>query len=151
MQSRSRTQVPLPKISLGNHLDVRYNNSLRKERQFLAQRIMISSAKNHDFKRKGNILSLQRNGEQDSASSVILIDDLVYTYDDGNKLKKVQDRVVNPSGYNDGDTALRDDYLYDLYGNLILDSKGIAGIFYDHLNLPITIDFTNTGNHRTTP
>ena len=58
----------------------------------------------------------------------------------------MQDLEDHPSGYNDGHTAPGDDFLYDLYGNLILDrDKGIAGIFYNHLNLPITIDFTNGG------
>jgi RHS repeat-associated protein len=102
-----------------------------------------SYSAHYSYDRNGNILSLERNGEQDIASSVIAIDDLAYTYDDGNKLLKVRDYEVSPAGYNDAHTnANQDDFGYDTYGNLIWDKdKDITAVEYNHLNLPTKVTF----------
>jgi RHS repeat-associated protein len=102
-----------------------------------------SYSAHYSYDRNGNILSLERNGEQDIASSVIAIDDLAYTYDDGNKLMKVHDDEASPSGYNDAHTtANQDDFGYDDYGNLIWDKdKDITAVEYNHLNLPTKVTF----------
>lgn len=105
-----------------------------------------SYSTHYSYDRNGNILSLERNGEQDMATSVVAIDDLAYTYDDGNKLMKVQDLEASPAGYSDGHTGTQDDFEYDQYGNLILDKdKGITGLEYNHLNLPLKITFATGG------
>jgi len=92
-------------------------------------------------------MTLKRNGEQDVASSVIPIDDLVYSYDDGNKLMIVKDLEHISAGYDDIHTTTgQDDFDYDTYGNLILNKdKDIIAIDYNHLNLPTEITFGNGG------
>lgn len=107
-----------------------------------------SYSAHYTYDRNGNILSLQRNGEQDLTSSVIEIDDLVYTYNDGNQLMKVDDTEQSPAGYNDTHTSLtQDDFEYDMvYGNLVVDKdKDITEITYNHLNLPVKITFGSGG------
>ncbi len=105
-----------------------------------------SYSTNYSYDRNGNILSLERNGEEDGASSVIAIDDLLYSYDTGNKLKKVEDLEVSPAGYNDTHNDSTDDFGYDTYGNLILDrDKNITAVEYNHLNLPTKILFSSGG------
>ncbi len=95
----------------------------------------------------GNILTLQRNGEQDIANSVIGIDELVYSYDDGNKLLGVRDYEMFSAGFNDGHTnPLVDDFEYDNFGNMTRDrNKDIEGVVYNHLNLPTEISFGSLG------
>jgi len=66
-----------------------------------------------------------------------------------NQLKKVVDLSNSPQGFkddSDGDsnTDLQDDYNYDQYGNMTKDqNKHITLIKYNHLNLPVEINFTN--------
>ena len=105
------------------------------------------------YDKNGNIQTLLRNGnlDTDGAQAVNLIDDLVYTYDKNNKnlLKKVMDQSVSPQGFNEsldtnsnGTYDTKDDYDYDVNGNLIKDeNKGITEIKYNHLNLPVAISF----------
>src|SRR5690606_25542905 len=50
---------------------------------------LLSYDENISYDKNGNILSLQRNGDLDSATYAIETDDLEYTYDSGNRLKKV--------------------------------------------------------------
>lgn len=106
-----------------------------------------SYSAHYSYDRNGNILTLNRNGEQDVANSAIPIDDLQYNYDDGNRLKSVRDYEVSPAGYNDNHTnAGQDDFNYDDYGNLIEDKdKGITAVEYNHLNLPTKITFATGG------
>ena len=91
----------------------------------------------------GNIQTLQRYGEEENTTYSMLIDDLLYEYDDGNKLLNVTDEEVHPSGFNDGNIhtqTQKDDFIYDLAGNLIEDrNKGITSISYNHLNQPMEI------------
>ncbi len=107
-----------------------------------------SYSTHYSYDRNGNILTLNRNGEQDIANSIISIDDLVYTYDNGNRLKSVRDYEVSPAGYNDFHTnAMEDDFGYDDYGNLILNKdKEITHVDYNHLNLPTKVTFS--GNRK---
>lgn len=96
------------------------------------------------YDKNGNIKALQRNGDTDGAVQPIMIDDLTYTYDniDGNRLMTVSDGTNNPSGFKDGDHN-GEDYKYDDYGNMIIDwNKGIEFITHNHLNLPVSIDFS---------
>lgn len=105
-----------------------------------------SYSAHYSYDRNGNILSLQRNGEQDLASSVIEIEDLDYTYNDGNLLEKVNDLENNPAGFDMNGKGTNVQYGYDDYGNLVSDPyKEITDISYNHLNLPVKITFGGGG------
>ncbi len=101
----------------------------------------------YSYDKNGNLMTLERNGEQDDANNVIPIDDLVYSYDDGNKLMIVKDLENFSAGYDDAHTTTgQDDFAYDTYGNLTLDKdKDITAINYNHLNLPTEITFGGGG------
>jgi RHS repeat-associated protein len=99
------------------------------------------------YDKNGNIMNLIRYGDTDSPP-VTAIDDLEYTYDNGNRLKKVKDNTGNPSGFKEG-VYTGDAFIYDNYGNLIEDkNKGITSITYNHLNLPKEIIFENDENKK---
>jgi len=105
-----------------------------------------SYSAHYSYDRNGNILSLQRNGEQDLASSIIEIDDLDYTYNDGNLLEKVNDLENNPAGFDMNGKGTNVQYGYDDYGNLVSDPyKEITDITYNHLNFPVKITFGGGG------
>lgn len=103
------------------------------------------------YDKNGNILTLSRTGDYESPIYQINIDNLAYTYDSLNKnrLLKVSDATNNPSGYRDTPNLTgRNDFDYDANGNLIADSdKGITNITYNHLNLPVQIDFSINGRN----
>ena len=55
------------------------------------------------YDRMGNILALTRKGHTNSgATSFGIMDDLVYTYDSGNKLTKVLDNWNDTYGFREG-------------------------------------------------
>ncbi len=98
------------------------------------------------YDKNGNILNLIRKGHTNvGATAFGFMDDLVYTYDNGNKLKKVVDSGNKNFGFKDGiNTA--NDYTYDANGNMVVDNnKRITNIKYNHLNLPtrVTINGKN--------
>lgn len=109
------------------------------------------------YDKNGNILSLLRNGDNDTdgTTGVQEIDNLVYTYhsDKKNQLMKVLDLSNSPQGFSEiydtdsnGETDNSDDYAYDSFGNMTRDdNKGITNIKYNHLNLPTEIEFGYTG------
>ncbi len=96
----------------------------------------------------GNILKLKRNGELvdgvpdiNIPSHFGLMDDLTYSYDNGNKLQIVSDLGSKTHGFKDDFTGNSDDtsidYTYDANGNMKTDTnKGITAVSYNHLNLP---------------
>src|SRR5690606_25764270 len=93
------------------------------------------------YDQNGNIITLGRNGNLDSDNSVIVIDQLSYSYDDMNRLIKVVDYTGNPSGFKEG-VYMGDAFISDKYGNLIEDKhKGFRGATYNHLNLPKKMTF----------
>ncbi|MCH2491122.1 MAG: DUF4329 domain-containing protein, partial [Flavobacteriales bacterium] len=64
-----------------------------------------------------------------------------------NRLIKVTDAESNSKGFNDGHTGVYPDFVYDSFGNMIEDkNKGITNITYNHLNLPVQVDFGTQGN-----
>lgn len=76
------------------------------------------------------------------------MDDLTYSYaPNTNKLMKVADAAaIDQYGFRDDavNTAsdATDDYLYDQNGNMTRDdNKGITSISYNHLNLPVQVNF----------
>ena len=105
---------------------------------------------NLTYDKNGNILNLKRNGDLDANDFTINVDDLTYTYHTTNKnrLVKVFDATNHPHGFKDdgnGIEDLVDDYTYDGMGNMTKDdNKGITTITYNHLNLPVTINFSGT-------
>lgn len=99
---------------------------------------------NISYDKNGNILSMFRTGDLDSPVFTIPIDDLRYTYDDGNRLLKVEDKSNHPEGFTDG-ADYDEEYGYDIFGNTIKDlNKRIPQITYNHLNLPKEITFDGT-------
>jgi len=99
------------------------------------------------YDKNGNITNLKRSGHlNEEATSFGDMDDLVYTYDIGNKLTKVKD-LKNPIyGFKDdvgeGVSDTVDDYSYDANGNMISDqNKDITNIDCNYLNLPTQITF----------
>ena len=102
---------------------------------------------NVSYDKNGNILQLKRR----SNTSYYPIDDLTYTYDNGNKLLKVLDNA-NPAYKDEGfkdNGSNTNDYAYDANGNMVNDTnKAIVGITYNHLNLPVKVPIIhgNSGN-----
>jgi RHS repeat-associated protein len=80
------------------------------------------------------------------------IDNLTYTYNPTNKnqLTKVADGGNLNFGFKSvgaTENASATHYTYDSNGNLLTDvNKGITGIVYNHLNLPLVINFTNNSS-----
>ncbi|MEC7262380.1 MAG: RHS repeat-associated core domain-containing protein, partial [Bacteroidota bacterium] len=103
-----------------------------------------SSANYHlssvSYDKNGNILALNRKGHTNSGATTFgTMDDLVYTYDSGNKLTKVLDNGNDDYGFKDLVNQTTE-YTYDANGNMLTDAnKGITGITYNHLNLPTAI------------
>ena len=98
------------------------------------------------YDKNGNITRLYRNGAIDDPSVQIPIDNLFYSYATGsNKLTKVYDDTTSPQGFKDINNSSNIDYTYDGNGNMITDvNKGITAIKYNHLNLPVEINFGTT-------
>ena len=98
------------------------------------------------YDKNGNISRLSRTGNYDGNDYTLMIDHLEYFYpDNSNLLMKVTDSTNNPLGFkddSDGTNDSEDDYVYDEYGNMRQDeNKGIERIDYNHLNLPVYINF----------
>lgn len=118
---------------------------------------------NVTYSKNGNIAALSQNGlsgytpgTSQLQSNFGLIDNLTYTYADGNRLSKVEDAATNTAGLAgdfQNDTTLTTEYTYDDIsstsygnGNLIADkNKKITTIIYNRLNLPTQINFGTAG------
>jgi len=102
------------------------------------------------YDKMGNILSLSRNGWQNT-STFTNKDVLTYSYYNSNvsnKLQKVLDNGNDNYGFKDG-VNLTTEYTYDANANLITDAnKGITSILYNYLNLPIEIKFDNSNTKK---
>jgi len=98
---------------------------------------------NITYDHNGNITTLQRNGDTESGSTPIVIDNLRYTYSSNtNKLSAVTDSSAHPSGFSSNKTGVL--YEYDAAGNLKKDrSKDIIEIKYNHLNLATEVIWLN--------
>ncbi|CAM1359482.1 conserved hypothetical protein [Tenacibaculum litoreum] len=101
---------------------------------------------NVTYDKMGNILTLTRKGHLNAdATSFGVMDNLSYTYDNGNKLLKVNDAGNKTYGFKDG-TNTNNDFEYDINGNMVVNrNKGITNIIYNHLNLPTQV--TINGNN----
>jgi RHS repeat-associated protein len=102
------------------------------------------------YDKNGNIITIVRNGNNDTALNQI--DKLDMTYLSGNKsnqLAKVVDNATTYKGFGFVDSSANtvDDYSYDANGNMTKDNnKNITAIVYNHLNLPTKITFAAAGN-----
>ncbi|QSW88457.1 hypothetical protein J0383_19685 [Flavobacterium endoglycinae] len=96
----------------------------------------------------GNIMSLVRNGYKDAdALQGGVMDNLTYSYDNGNRLLSVSDSSGSTEGFKNGINS-GDDYTYDTNGNIKTDAnKGITAFTYNHLNLPVDITFSQGSIH----
>lgn len=113
---------------------------------------LASNTHNHFYDEKisydlnGNIETLDRfKNPPPGQNTPMQIDELVYDYEiseGSNKLIKVTDNNMNPSGYPAGGNTIE----YDQNGNMInLLDKNIKSITYNYLNLPIRINATVGG------
>ncbi|WDF70452.1 DUF6443 domain-containing protein [Sphingobacterium oryzagri] len=117
----------------------------------LAQSYTAAYDEEVSYDRNGNILTLQRIGYLDgNAGATYPIDDLVYQYNSSsNVLRTVDDKTFSSDGFYDGNknkqydaSHFDNDYEYDSYGNFTVDwNKSIDKISYNHMNLPILINF----------
>ncbi|MDP9957140.1 RHS repeat-associated protein [Epilithonimonas hungarica] len=86
----------------------------------------------------GNIRTLKRNARpQNTAQTGVQVDNLSYTYENGNlsnKVSTINDIAQNTSGYPGGGGTMT----YDNNGNMLtMPDKGITqGILYNHMDLP---------------
>ena len=88
---------------------------------------------------RGNIKTLTRGG-YNGACSYDLIDDLDYTYDQGNKVIRIEDKSGNDRGFKYKPGGPDDEYRYDGNANMVYDwHKSIDTIGYNYLNLPGSI------------
>jgi len=103
---------------------------------------------NITYDKMGNIETLTRQGAV--VSQPVLgtpghfgvMDDLIYSYH-GNQLYRVVDNGSDNYGFKDV-LVFGGDYTYDGNGNMTRDAnKGITSIEYNHLNLPVQINFAN--------
>jgi RHS repeat-associated protein len=120
---------------------------------------LVNFTVNHiGYDANGNILRMKQNGQKGTTPGVV--DQLRYEYNsNGNQLRFVRDSTNDitstlgdfkePAANNTSNNAqpLTDfDYRYDGNGNMILDkNKEIAGIVYNHLNLPQQIHIAGKG------
>ncbi len=89
------------------------------------------------YYKNGNIKNLSRRdaiGQQ--------LDALTYVYQ-GNRLLSVSDTGDKTRGFTDG-SALSTEYAYNAAGSMTSDlNKGISQITYNHLNLPLVVQFSD--------
>ncbi|MEN2399264.1 DUF6443 domain-containing protein [Flavobacterium sp. MC2016-06] len=96
------------------------------------------------YDKNGNIITMYRTDMKPKATSTSkkvmqTIDDLIYTYDGGNRLLKVEDNSNNPEGFFNGVNIIAE-YTYDANGNMKTDAnKQITNVEYNFLNLPTKI------------
>jgi len=97
---------------------------------------------------RGNFINIQRRGLYPNGNTLTagLIDDLDFTPVPGtNKIKTVEDNassLLKPYGAK-GST---EEFAYDSNGNVTKEpTKGIDSIYWNHLNLPRKIEFSNGG------
>ena len=104
------------------------------------------------YDKNGNILALYRTGGLNDQGQYTVWDNLDYSYT-GNQLSAVREKTngfrgnlvdTREEGFFDGNTS-GTDYAYDKNGNQTSDAnKGINGIVYNHLNLPVLVTVNGT-------
>ena len=117
----------------------RFSKSVYRENNSLTGGTGKFETDNLSYDANGNIETLRRKNQAGSP-----MDQLVYHYDAGNKLKSIVDTSTG-SGFNNGSTGTSlEDYTYDTNGNLTKDlNKRINTIEYNHLDLVTRVTFIN--------
>lgn len=132
------------------HYSYTYDALNRFTRAYFAENSSYNSKFNeyiYGYDRNGNIEGLYRTMQNPSnPNASVAIDQLKYSYDEGNKLLSVDDSyglgMTGAEGFRDGNT-IGDDFDYDTNGNMIEDKNKPFQITvsYNHLNLPSKISF----------
>jgi len=120
-----------------------YNYSWDKENKF--------GLNINTYDLNGNIKELERYGlvgSENGQDIYGLMDDLNYNYN-GNQLDELNDNITGltfeSNDFRDNGSNQAGEYDYDANGNLIKDdNKGITNISYNHINLPVIIEFGTT-------
>jgi RHS repeat-associated protein len=122
----------------------KYDNLNRLTTAVFQKAAVTTNAYNEtlSYDKNGNIMSLVRNGGNETADQ---IDNLIYNYgptNNMNQLTKVVDGSNKTTGFIDSANNSLDDYAYDANGNMTIDNnKNITSIIYNHLNQPTRINF----------
>jgi RHS repeat-associated protein len=102
------------------------------------------------YDQNGNIKTLARNHREHGLSGVTPVytademDELSYTYQIGDRLKKVEDGSSDPNGFTNA-VNVTEEYTYDINGNVTSDkNKGIDSIAYNFLGKPSVIYMNDT-------
>jgi RHS repeat-associated protein len=144
------TSVPSPVV---RGYAYQYDNLNRLKASIYKRDVVVNNAydENLTYDKNGNIISIIRNGNNDTTANQI--DNLTFSYlnaTTSNQLAKVVDNApaaYKGFGFMDSAANTVDDYSYDANGNIIKDNnKNITSIIYNHLNLPTKITFATTGN-----
>ncbi|AWX45125.1 Mannan endo-1,4-beta-mannosidase [Flagellimonas maritima] len=92
------------------------------------------------LKRKGHVVENPDNAITGDFGSM---DRMYYYYPaQSNKVRKVSDFANDDQGFREIPGSTGDDFSYDLNGNMTSDAnKGITSITYNHLNLPVQVNF----------
>jgi RHS repeat-associated protein len=112
------------------------------------------------YDKRGNILTLQRNGLNGgswtnynyTSATYGMIDNMNYTINDKNQVEKILDASLLTFGFKSSNNVNAPQYVYDANGNMISDlNKRITNIEYNYLNLPqkITISIKAGTTYRT--
>ncbi|MDB9954023.1 DUF6443 domain-containing protein [Flavobacteriaceae bacterium] len=135
------------------HYSYRYDAMNRFTHAYYAENTQYNHKYNayiYGYDRNGNIGQLIRYGQNPNNQNYSYsMDNLRYTYDEGNQLTGVRDYNNNATSNSMGGFVDKnptgDDYAYDANGNMTEDkNKNITSIHYNHLNLPKQIQFDNT-------
>lgn len=88
----------------------------------------------------GNIQGMKQWG-YDNTYTPAIIDNLTYSYNNGNKLTKITDAgVASPEAdFDNGSSGTSNDYTYDNNGNLITDANKAISLQYDDLDMPTRV------------
>jgi len=97
-----------------------------------------------NYDKNGNITELHRDGKLN------IVDELSYSYENGNQLFNVTDAIsaFDGEGFEDRNVnntfdPHNNDYSYDSNGNMTSDkNKDIVDIKYNHLDLPVQVSFS---------
>ncbi|PWH83981.1 hypothetical protein DIS18_05385 [Algibacter marinivivus] len=116
----------------------RFSKSIYRENSSLTGGAGRFETYNLSYDANGNIQGLARKNQTNT-----IIDNLDYTYDNGNQLLAINDTSNSTDGFNNGTTGTSTgDYDYDVNGNLIKDlNKNITNIEYNHLDLVTRVTF----------
>jgi RHS repeat-associated protein len=105
---------------------------------------------NISYDQNGNIINLSRNKNLRGLSGVVItstaqsMDNLGYSYINGNQLNQVSDSAPGSGGFVDGASSITE-FAYNANGSLTKDeNKGISNITYNALGKPQVVTFSST-------